>query len=694
MKLTDRVKYAIAKRWFGTPGDAPIGYDRLGIAPTTSGRALLGEYQGIVYACITAISEPIGSTDFDIAKVNVTGEPQNLPSHEFLSLLENPNPDMTKFELLEATQSFIELTGECFWYFALGEQTKRPKEVYIIRPDRMSVVVGTDGNVIGYKLKKEDHHDVPFDIEEIMHFKRFNPNNAYRGLGTVQAGMNYIDTERFATKFARNFLYNNATPSGILSLGRQSDTGVEGGVSKETYESFKRRWREGLSGTENAGKVAIVRNMETNFTKIGLSLADIDLKALRELSEDSILKMFRMPRAILGFADQAGLGRGNVETLEYIFNKRVLEPKLQRLDAYLQRVVDRFYTKEKLKVSHKNIVPSDKEFELKEREAGVDKWITRNDIRRENGDDPKPGGDDLYVPVNYIKTDGVIVDKSKQKFLIKLVSGKKKDDLACGHDHSTKAEDLPVAVKENFRVTLMQIQEQFERIFNKNVISILSDQQKSVLDKVHPKSLAKDFQDSTFNLDEEVKKFMDSLSPVVLQLIQEAGQEALQFAGVEDMEFLIDQAAKDAIIDRLKRSSTNFNDDTISKLSKTLAEGFANDESISKIKKRVVAVFAEAKGYRAERISRTETLFVANQGTEMAYFQSGYVTGKQWYANPGACEFCRQMDGKVMALGKAFGSEGTEVDGDKGGSYLLNYGDLNYPPLHPDCRCTIIPVRE
>jgi hypothetical protein len=339
-------------------------------------------------------------------------------------------------------------------------------------------------------------------------------------------------------------------------------------------------------------------------------------------------------------------------------------------------------------------VPSDKEFELKEREAGVDKWITRNDIRRDNGDDPKPGGDDLYLPVNYVKTDGVIVDKSKQKFLIKLVSGKKKDDLTCGHDHSTKAEDLPVAVKENFRVSLMQIQEQFERIFNKNVISIVREQEKSVLSKVHPKSLAKDFEDSTFNLDDEVKKFMDSLSPVILELIQEAGQEALQFAGADELEFLVDKAAQDAIIDRLKRSSTSYNDATIKKLSKTLAEGFANDESISQIKKRVTTLFAEAKGYRAERLARTETLYVSNQGTEMAYYQTGYVTGKQWYANPGACEFCMSMDGKIMSLGKPFGSDGTEVDGEDGGSYLLNYGDVDYPPLHPDCRCTIIPVRE
>lgn len=675
MKLIDRTKQTLnnltGKRWFGVPTEVDTPYIEYLGKPSRRSQSYLKEYKDTVYACITTICDSALETDWFVKKQLASGEMQKI-NHSFTKLLNNPNPDLTKEELIETTLSFYELQGECFWYFALGERTGLPKEIYILRPDKMKIAVDPKtGEVIGYSLMKENGNSIDFSVNEIMHFKRFNPNNPYRGMGTVEAALTYIETETFATRFTRNFLYNNATPAGIITL--------KGDVPKATYDSFKRRWRDGMSGTENAGKVAIVRKFEAEFTKIGMSLGDIDLKALRDLTEADILKMFRVPKAMLGFSDSVGLGRGNIEALEYIFNKRVVNPKLEKLDGALQRKVDTFYKGQDLVIGHTSIVPADKEFELKERAAGYDRWITRNEIREQDGNDPKPGGDDLYYVLNQVPGEST---PSQKTYSIKVAKPEVK-------------KELDIVVKENFRKSIMGIQQAYEGLFQKKVVKLIADQEKSVLAKFKKGITAKAFEEQTFDPIEESKKFVSTLSPISIELMLEIGPEALLFAGDTESQFVLSEAVKAQIKERMLKTVNNFNSITVEKLSKTLVDGFQNGESIAKIRKRVESVFTEAKGYRAERIARTETLFASNDATEIAYQTTGYVTKKEWYTNPGACEHCKTMDGKIVSLGQPFVNKGDKVPAENGkGDYLADYMDVNYPPLHPDCRCTIIPVSD
>ena len=73
------------------------------------------------------------------------------------------------------------------------------------------------------------------------------------------------------------------------------------------------------------------------------------------------------------------------------------------------------------------------------------------------------------------------------------------------------------------------------------------------------------------------------------------------------------------------------NETTRDKLRKELEEGIANGESIAKLSDRISKVFEEAKGYRAERIARTETIRAANFGAFEGY-QQGNVEQKRWLA--------------------------------------------------------------
>jgi hypothetical protein len=102
---------------------------------------------------------------------------------------------------------------------------------------------------------------------------------------------------------------------------------------------------------------------------------------------------------------------------------------------------------------------------------------------------------------------------------------------------------------------------------------------------------------------------------------------------------------------------------------------------------------------RAETIARTESARAYSQGQEEAWKQTeGIVKGKTWVLAPDACEFCRaaarMFNEKPVPLGQPFFRKGDTLQGVKGGSLVLDYDDVNGPPLHPNDRCAIGAVTE
>lgn len=81
--------------------------------------------------------------------------------------------------------------------------------------------------------------------------------------------------------------------------------------------------------------------------------------------------------------------------------------------------------------------------------------------------------------------------------------------------------------------------------------------------------------------------------------------------------------------------------------------------------------------YQAERLVRTETNYAMNQAHLKGYKDSGVVEKYEFLAahDKRTSELCRDLDGEMFELSKAVVGE-------------------NYPPMHPNCRSTVVPVLE
>lgn len=114
-------------------------------------------------------------------------------------------------------------------------------------------------------------------------------------------------------------------------------------------------------------------------------------------------------------------------------------------------------------------------------------------------------------------------------------------------------------------------------------------------------------------------------------------------------------------------------DNLVQVLSTTITQGIAQGKSITDLTKDIQDRM-NSNEYAAERIARTETMFARNQGTADTFKEAG-VRRYTYIAtlDERTCPICGALDGQEFNLDdKAVG--------------------VNYPPLHPNCRCTTVAV--
>ena len=117
-------------------------------------------------------------------------------------------------------------------------------------------------------------------------------------------------------------------------------------------------------------------------------------------------------------------------------------------------------------------------------------------------------------------------------------------------------------------------------------------------------------------------------------------------------------------------------DALVKHIKQNLTAGIIRGDSIQKMS-RQLRKDLNVLYYQAERLVRTETNYAMNQGHLKGYADSGVVEKYEFLAaiDSRTSKLCKNQNGKVYKLSDA-------VVG------------VNFPPLHPHCRSTVVPVLE
>jgi hypothetical protein len=161
----------------------------------------------------------------------------------------------------------------------------------------------------------------------------------------------------------------------------------------------------------------------------------------------------------------------------------------------------------------------------------------------------------------------------------------------------------------------------------------------------------------------------------------------------EPLPDLVDQQVDETIV-RLQAQSRH---SLRAGLRSLFGDGLERGETIQELAGRVQS-WARQNGdidrqvkWRATRVARTEASRSLNEGQVSAWKQVG-LTRMKWQIAPNPCEFCRSMSQKPHPIDEPFYNVGDRLTTSKGKILSFDYAAVKSPPLHPNCRCTLLPI--
>lgn len=205
------------------------------------------------------------------------------------------------------------------------------------------------------------------------------------------------------------------------------------------------------------------------------------------------------------------------------------------------------------------------------------------------------------------------------------------------------------------------------------------------------------------------RQIVDAMRPYLQEALQRGlivGTETVKKLAVAVPDFNPPQPQLEAYTQsesvRLARGAARgVNRYTVVRVSEIVGNGVLDGLTIPEIASKVQDwANAEEDGVRATRrralmIARTESQRATRSAEVEAWRASGLVEGKSWLLAPDPCEFCeaasKAFSDEAIGLENAFFDKGHELEGEDGGTLVLDYESIQGPPLHPNCRCSLQP---
>jgi len=267
------------------PGQAlatPRRYDKL---------AREGYQQNVIaYRSINLVAKALASIPFTVYRNDT-----RLDEHPLATLLTKPNPRLKGENFLYNLVGYHLIAGNAYC-FAAGPQHGAPKELWLLRPDTVNVVEGTDGLPAGFEQQVAGKKQ-RFNAADILHWKTFNPLSDWYGLAPLEAAAMAVDGHNEGSRWNLALIQNGGTPSGVLY---QED--ADQPLTEAQFRALKDQVENQYTGAPNAGRPLLLEG-GLKWQDMGLSPKDMDWTSAKNMNAREIALAFGVPPQMLGIPD-------------------------------------------------------------------------------------------------------------------------------------------------------------------------------------------------------------------------------------------------------------------------------------------------------------------------------------------------------------------------------------------------------
>lgn len=366
----------------------------------------------VAYQAINRIAEAVSSVNW-----LVFNGKDELTEHPLLSLLARPNPMQSGSEYLINKVGFLMISGNSYEERVLVGG--KPKELYTLRPDRMTVRKSANGFPAGYEHKIDNGKPVTWEVDQktgvsdIWHTKLFNPLDDWLGQSPIQAGAYSVDQHNEAMTWVQALLQNSARPSGALVT--QSDKTLV----DEEFNRLKKQIEDQYSGARNAGRPMLLEG-GLDWKSMGLSPSDMAILETKYSSARDICLAFGVPPQLMGIPGDNTYS--NYQEARLAFWEDTVIPLVDRIADDYNHWLSPLFGNVTLKPDYDQIPAIAEKRRVIWEMAEKSTVLTINERRAMMGYDDIEGGDAIMVNMNQSPLEDVVSGSAADRQAIRRAS--------------------------------------------------------------------------------------------------------------------------------------------------------------------------------------------------------------------------------------------------------------------------------
>lgn len=662
-----------------------------------AGKFLTEGFRSWAFIAISSIADEICTTKVGLYKKTTDGWDE-VEKHPALALIEKPNNFQTKAEFLWLTSIYWLSEGEAPIYL---NSPKNPTEMVLLNPERLTVIFDEKNIVGGYNYRQSNGTLSRIPAENVLMLKMPSLTSPFRGAGVMRYIAQTLDIDNYIEEYLKLFFYNDTTPGAVLETEQELTKGI--------IERLKLQFQNRHQGVKNSHKLSVLEK-GMKYHKISSGINELQLKELNDMIRDKVLASFKVPKSVLGIVED--VSRSNAEASSFSFTKRSVQPKLLMIEEQLnQFLLAKFPGTETMEFEFESPVFEDKLLDAQVNQIAINSgWLTVNEVRGNLGLDPleeeapeditgtqedvEDDNEDEPTKGKYAKPKGTrIREKKRPETLVQIMK-----DILMDEKPTPKkfySENELVEFHDKKIMFLDHLEKDYIANLNKHFKKI----KRNLLGQIEGKTAKTKGVD--INLQIDIEESVDSMvkisSPVLTEAVVLESSLTYALLGLHNTLTPTQDIVKDFIAKRtlkLGKESTQTTQDAVDKIVKDWSERGA---SWTELRSDLTKYFDdEGTGTRAraDMIARTELSNATGFAQQEVYKETGAV-GKQWLTSVDerVCPYCDSMNdkygsGMTVSITENFFNKGdTMPDGTTN-----DWEAVDTPPLHPNCRCDIIPV--
>lgn len=655
------------------------------------------------YACIEAIAKAIESLPIILFR-GEGDKTVEVKDHPLLTLMRRPNPREGQTKFMGSFARFLLIAGNSYAE-AAGPTTGPPRELYILKPHRTSIIKGDAVQPIkGYRYRAAGSK-ADFDADDVLHMRTFHPTDDWYGLAPIEVAARGIDISNLGMKWNAKLLTNDMRPSGGFIFDKP--------LIGDSRELFKKDIRETQQGT--GGNFLILDNVK-DFKQMSINAKEGDWTNLDKLTTRKICRVFNIAPEIIGDSENKTYSNFQEARLA-LYLEAAIPLMVWMLDEFTTWLAPKFSAagsteRLRLAVDIDNVdALQEKRDKAWTRMGGA--WMLKfNEKRVAIGYAPvkESIGEMYHLPIGLVETDGI--ESAAGDGDAGDGGGDAGKRRLRGKTHKANGFWGDVARRKQLWLAFEARVKAREKSYDKIAEAYLRRQAAEIRTKILAASSLSELSATTLlDVAAEMKVYEKKFWPWYVDHFIRAGEAGMRASKGEILDeaettsilfgsdgqkddpkkptswtFHMTDEQKAKLRDMVLNSGTKVNQTTVEAiLEKLLAANEAN-LTVSKFGQDIYNMVSDFPRWRGQLWSQTESAKVDNYGELEGYKETEFIEEKGWGCSflPLSRDAHKEADGQVRAL---------DEDYEIGGKLMMFPGDPKGGPENCcNCNCFQYPI--